>query len=78
MNGIARSMISSRVPGMGEAFDIRLRGALFCLALVSGQAWRQFWIQAIPALVIDTNAVFGLNGRYPTNEDPKCDRWARG
>jgi hypothetical protein len=41
-----------------------------CLVLASGQASAQFLSSSDTAIAIDTNAVFGLNGRYPTNEDP--------
>ena len=60
----------SGTPWRGYGVRILFGAAALCFALASGQAWGQLLDTSDSALAMDTNAVFGLNGRYPTNEDP--------
>jgi PEP-CTERM motif-containing protein len=69
-SAIARSMNSSSVACSGGNIRHLGWGAAFCLALVSGQAWGQLLDTSDTAIGIDTNSVFGLNGRYPGAEGP--------
>jgi hypothetical protein len=67
----ARSMTLFGTPWRGNGVRYLLGAAAFCMTLTSGQAWGIALLDASDsAIALDTNAVFALNGRYPTAEGP--------